>query len=177
MSRIGMGRPALLAGMAAAAIAACGSGNGGSRQGEAEVPPSGPSGAQVLQLPNPGMAWVIFGTDTVVAEVASVPEVREKGLMDRDAVPDGTGMLFVFPGSAERYLWMKDTHVPLSVAFFDDSNRVGAIKQMEPLDETLVDSEISTSLLLEVRQGWFAENGIEVGVTAEVIFGPGFTVR
>lgn len=133
--------------------------------------------AQAARLPNPGAAWVIFGADTVVAEVAGTPEQREKGLMGRLGVPDGTGMLFVFPRSAERYLWMKDTHIPLSVAFFDDSNRVGAIKRMEPLDETLVDSEIATSLLLEVRQGWFAENGIEVGTTAEVVFGPGLTVR
>ncbi len=133
--------------------------------------------AQAAQLPNPGTAWVIFGTDTVVAEVAGTPEQREKGLMDRGAVPDGTGMLFVFPRSEERYLWMKDTHVPLDVAFFDDSNRIGVIKQMEPLDETLVDSEISTSLLLEVRQGWFAENGIEVGAEAKVEFGPGITIR
>jgi hypothetical protein len=177
ISRIGVGRLTILAGTAVAAVAACGSGNGGSLRGEVEAPPNGPSGGQVLQLPNPGMAWVIFGADTVVAEVASVPGQREKGLMDRDAVPDGTGMLFVFPRSAERYLWMKDTHVPLSVAIFDDGNRVGVIKHMEPLDETLVDSEISTSLLLEVRQGWFAENGIEVGSTAEVIFGPGLTVR
>lgn len=170
---------ALLAGMTLAALSACGSGNGGSAQGDAGTSRNQPAAAaaQTVQLPNPGMAWVILGTDTVVAEVASVPEQREKGLMDRDAVPDGTGMLFVFPRSDERYLWMKDTHVPLDVAFFDDSNRIGVIRQMEPLDETLVDSEISTSLLLEVRQGWFAENGIEVGASAEVIFGPGLTVR
>lgn len=135
------------------------------------------AGAQAARLPDPGTAWVIFGTDTVVAEVAGTPEQREKGLMGRVAVPRGTGMLFVFPRSAERYLWMKDTHIPLSVAFFDDSYRIGAIKHMEPLDETLVDSEIATALLLEVRQGWFAENGIEVGATAEVVFGPGLTVR
>lgn len=133
--------------------------------------------AQAARLPDPGTAWVIFGADTVVAEVAGTPEQRERGLMDRGAVPDGTGMLFVFPRSEERYLWMKDTHIPLDVAFFDDDNRVGAIKRMEPLDETLVDSEISTSLLLEVRQGWFAENGIDVGAEAVVVFGPGITIR
>ncbi len=133
--------------------------------------------AQDARLPNPGTAWVIFGTDTVVAEVAGTPEQRERGLMGRVDLPDGTGMLFVFPRSAERYLWMKDTHIPLSVAFFDDSYRIGAIKHMEPLDETLVDSEIATALLIEVRQGWFAENGIEVGAEAVVVFGPGLTVR
>ena len=174
-----MTRLAVLTGVTTAAIAGCGSGNGGGLPGAAEAPrnQTTPPGEQTVQLPNPGMAWVIFGTDTVFAEVASVPEQRERGLMGRTAVPDGTGMLFVFPRSAERYLWMKDTHIPLSVAIFDDSRRIGAIKHMEPLDETLVDSEIATALLLEVPRGWFAENGIEVGATAEVVFGPGFTVR
>lgn len=136
-----------------------------------------PALAQDARLPNPGMAWVIFGADTVVAEVAGTPEQREKGLMDRDAVPDGTGMLFVFRRSEERYLWMRNTYVPLDAAFFDDDNRIGVIRQMEPLDETLVDSEIATRLVLEVRQGWFAEKGIEVGAEAEVVFGPGIVVR
>ena len=174
-----MARLAILTGVTATAIAACGSGNGGDLSGNAEMPRNRTTtpGRELAQLPNPGMAWVIFDGDTVFAEVASVPEQRERGLMGRVEVPDGTGMLFVFPRSTERYLWMKDTHVPLSVAFFDDSRRIGAIKHMEPLDETLVDSEIATSLLLEVRQGWFAEHGIEVGATAEVVFGPGLTVR
>ncbi len=174
-----MARLAILGGMAAAAIAACGSGNVGGLRDGPEVPPNQapPRGGPTAQLPSPGKAWVIFGADTIVAEVASVPEEREKGLMGRVAVPDGTGMLFVFPRSAGRYLWMKDTQVPLSVAIFDDNNRIGAIRHLEPLDETLVDSEIATALLLEVRQGWFAENGIAVGATAEVVFGPGLTVR
>ena len=135
------------------------------------------SAPQELVLPAPGMAWVIFGTDTVLAEVAGTPELREKGLMDRGAVPDGTGMLFVFTRSEERSFWMRDTHVPLDIAFFDDTNTIAGIKQMEALDETLTDSDIATALVLEVRQGWFAEQGIAVGATAEVVFGPGLTVR
>ena len=128
-------------------------------------------------LPAPGRAWVIFGADTVVAEIASTPEQREQGLMDRSAVPDGTGMLFVFNRSEERSFWMKDTHVALDIAFFDDANTIVGIKQMEPLDETLTDSDVATALVLEVRKGWFAENGIGEGATAEVVFGPGLTVR
>lgn len=175
-----MNAAGMLAGMAATVLASCGAGNGGGAAGGESTRSSQPSAAMaeaVQQLPGPGMAWVIFGTDTVVAEVASVPEQREKGLMDRDAVPDGTGMLFVFRRSEERYLWMKNTYVPLDAAFFDDGNRIAVIKQMEPLDETLVDSEIATQLVLEVRRGWFAENGIEVGHEAKVVFGPGLAVR
>ena len=170
-------------------LTACGAGNGGGAQsgaagaaagagaGAAAGAAASETASQQLVLPAPGMAWVIFGTDTVLAEVAGTPEQREKGLMDRDAVPDGTGMLFVFSQSEERSFWMRDTYVALDIAFFDDSNTIAGIKQMEALDETLTDSDIATALVLEVRQGWFADRGIAVGATAEVVFGPGLTVR
>ena len=172
--------------VAALITAACGSGNGGAAAGDAGAGPgeavteSGQTSgarAQVVPRPAPGTAWVIFGTDTVVAEIASIPEQRQKGLMDRDAVPDGTGMLFVFPRMEERSFWMRNTYVPLDIAFIDDSNLVAGIKQMAALDETLTDSDIATALVLEVRQGWFAEHGIEEGAAAQVVFGPGLTVR
>ncbi len=171
----------LAACLAVCCATACGSGNGGQVRGDASsgqgtadegAAPAGRAPA----LPPPGMAWVIFGTDTVRAEVASTPDAREKGLMDRSSVPDGTGMLFVFPRVEERSFWMKDTHVALDIAFFGDSNQVISIKQMEPLDEALTDSGGPTSLALEVRQGWFADQGIEVGVVAEIVFGPGLSI-
>ena len=172
--------------VAALITAACGSGNGGAATGDAGAGP-GDAGAesgqaaearaQVVRRPAPGTAWVIFGTDTVLAEIASIPEQRQKGLMDRDAVPDGTGMLFVFPRMEERSFWMRNTYVPLDIAFIDDSNLVAGIKQMAALDETLTDSDIATALVLEVRQGWFAERGIEEGAAVKVVFGPGLTVR
>lgn len=188
MNRLAARRAALavVGAVAIGGVLACGAGNGGGAQGGTQGgvqggPASAGSTSQEpesrLVLPAPGMAWVIFGTDTVLAEVASTPEQREKGLMDRSAVPDGTGMLFVFTRSEERSFWMRDTHVPLDIAFFDDTNSIAGIKQMEALDESLTDSDIATALVLEVRQGWFADRGIAVGTTAEVVFGPGLTVR
>ena len=96
--------------------------------------------------------------------------------MGRDSIPDGTGMLFVFPDREERLVWMKDTRIALDMAVFDERNRVVAIKPLDPLDESLTDSDAPTSLLLEVRQGWFAERGIVVGAVAEVVFGPGLQI-
>ncbi len=171
----------LVAGIAVCLSAACGSGNGGQGRGEpaggqgTEAEGAAPAG-EVQALPAPGMAWVIFGADTVRAEVASSPAAREKGLMDRGSVPDGTGMLFVFPRSEVRSFWMKDTHIALDIAFFGDSNQVISIRQMEPLDESLTDSGGPTSLALEVRRGWFAEQGIEEGAVAEIVFGPGLQI-
>lgn len=175
---------AVAVGMAVWMAVACGAGNGGQDVGEERAATDGrtapgadeSASAQAPALPAPGMAWVIFGADTVLAEVASTDAAREQGLMDRSSVPDGTGMLFVFPRSEERSFWMKDTHVALDIAFFGESNQVIAIRQMEPLDETLTDSGGPTSLALEVRQGWFAEQGIAVGAVARIVFGPGMRI-
>ena len=153
----------------AVVMAACGGGGAGGEPAAAAQEP-GPR-------PAPGKAWVIFGTDTVLADVASLPEQRAEGLMNRDSVPDGTGMLFVFPTVEERSFWMKDTKVSLDVAFFDEAYRIISVKQMEALDETLVDSDAPTAFALEVRKGWFGARGIEAGATAKVVFGPGMSVR
>lgn len=122
--------------------------------------------------PPAGSAWVIFATDTVVAEVAATPEEREKGLMYRDEVPDGTGMLFVFPDSQVRSFWMANTYVPLDLAYMDPSFRVVDIVQMEPLVTDTYPSRAPAMYGLEVRQGWLGEHGIGIGAQAQVVFGP-----
>ena len=177
----GLAAGSVLAGvvLAALALAGCGSGGGGGAAGDAAGLPaeSAREARPAGHFPDPGMAWVILGADTVFAEVAGTPDQRERGLMGRESVPDGTGMLFVFPDSEERFIWMRDTHVALDVAFFDARERIAAIKPLEPLDETLVGSDIATALVLEVRQGWFADRGIVVGTQAEFVFGSGLSVR
>jgi uncharacterized membrane protein (UPF0127 family) len=121
--------------------------------------------------PPAGYAWVIFAADTVVAEVAATPEERSEGLMYRDEVPDGTGMLFVFPDSRVRSFWMANTYVPLDIAYLDPSFRVVDIVQMEPLVTESYVSSAPAMYGLEVRQGWFAEEGIEVGAQGDIVFG------
>jgi uncharacterized membrane protein (UPF0127 family) len=121
--------------------------------------------------PPAGHAWIIFGADTVLAEVASTPDERAEGLMYREEVPDGTGMLFVFPDVAVRGFWMANTYVPLDLAFMDPSFNVVDIVQMEPLVTDTYDSRAPFMYGLEVRQGWLGEHGIAVGARAEVVFG------
>jgi uncharacterized membrane protein (UPF0127 family) len=129
--------------------------------------------APALSGPRPpaGHAWVIFGADTVLAEVAATADERAEGLMYRDDVPDGTGMLFVFPDVAVRGFWMANTYVPLDLAFMDPSFNVVDIVQMEPLVTETYDSRAPFMYGLEVRQGWLAEHDIAVGHRAEVVFG------
>jgi len=107
----------------------------------------------------------------VVAEVARTPAERQHGLMDRDQVPEGTGMLFVFENEAIRSFWMKDTHVPLDIAYLNSDLRIVTILQMEPLVMSTYDSTAPAMFALEVRQGWFAEQGIEAGGQVELVFG------
>ena len=113
---------------------------------------------------------VVFGSDTVRAEVADTPETRGQGLMFRDAVPDGTGMLFVWDREGERSLWMQNTYVALDVAFIDRNFRIVDIQQMEPQTTDIHDGASPAMFALEVRQGWFAEKGIVVGDRCQLIF-------
>ena len=125
----------------------------------------------VSQGPPAGHAWVIFGPDTVLAEVASTADERAEGLMYREAVPDGTGMLFVFPDVSVRSFWMANTYVPLDLAFLDASFNVVDIVQMQPLVTESYTSRAPAMYGLEVRQGWLAESGITIGARAQVVFG------
>jgi uncharacterized membrane protein (UPF0127 family) len=140
-------------------------------QGSADQVSRVGSGGAVQPRPAPGRAWVIFGADTVVAEVARTPEERAEGLMYRQELPDGTGMLFVFDDSQPRSFWMQNTYVPLDIAFLDAALNVVDIQQMAPLSADPHESAAPAMFALEVRQGWFAERGIAVGTRAQVVFG------
>ena len=122
--------------------------------------------------PRPDVALIVFDADTVLAEVRDTPAERSEGLQFRDALPDGSGMLFVFEGEEYRSFWMKDTYIALDIAFLDVSFRIVDIQQMEPQTEELHSSTAPAMFALEVRKGWFAEMGIQVGAQAKVVFDP-----
>ena len=92
--------------------------------------------------------------------------------MYRDSVPDGTGMLFVFDREAQRSFWMQNTYVALDIAFIDAEFRIVDIQHMEPESNDLHDSAGPALFALEVRHGWFAENGVAVGDRCQLIFSP-----
>lgn len=167
------GSASALAAMAVVALA-CFDGAGATAEARSPSPGDGPATRTAEgedRTPPPGYAWVIFGADTVLAEVAATADERAEGLMYRDDVPDGTGMLFVFEDSQPRAFWMANTYVPLDVAYMDPSYRIVDIIPMEPLVTDSYPSDHAAMFALEVRQGWFEENGIGVGDQAEIIFG------
>jgi uncharacterized membrane protein (UPF0127 family) len=149
------------------AVPAASAESGGPDGGAATGTPSTTSSS----MPPAGHAWVIFGPDTVLAEVAATAEERAEGLMYRDEVPDGTGMLFVFEDSRPRSFWMANTYVPLDIAYMDPSYRIVDIVAMEPLVEESYPSDAPAMFGLEVRQGWFQEQDIGVGTQASIVFG------
>lgn len=161
------------------AVAGCGSANGTNEASaeERSSPSSNVAGSDATsgsrqEGPGRGMAWVILGSDTVVAEVAATADERREGLMYREELPEGTGMLFVFPEESMRSFWMSNTFLPLDIAFINAASVVVDIKQMEPEDTDLTDSDAPAMYALEVIQGWFEAQGIGEGVQAEIVFGP-----
>ena len=111
----------------------------------------------------PERAVVSINGMPMEVELASDGKTRSKGLMYRDSLPYDSGMLFVFPDSAERSFHMRDTHVPLSIAFADGNGEIRTVKDMYPYDEEGVSSDCDAAYALEMNQGYFDDNGITVG--------------
>jgi uncharacterized membrane protein (UPF0127 family) len=106
----------------------------------------------------------------VQVEIADTDPERQRGLMGRTALPEDQGMLFVFGGEQELSFWMKNTLIPLSIAYIDSEGRIVDIQDMKPLDDDpphYVSAE-PARYALEVNQGFFEERGIEVGDRAEL---------
>jgi uncharacterized membrane protein (UPF0127 family) len=122
-------------------------------------------------VPAAGRAWLIFGNDTVTAEVASTPDQRAQGLMNRPSLPAGTGMLFVFQDQQVRSFWMRNTLVSLDIAFMNSEFVIVDIQQMEAGSEEFHDSRQPAMYALEVPQGWFAAHGVRVGDKPTVVLG------
>jgi uncharacterized membrane protein (UPF0127 family) len=101
-------------------------------------------------------------TARLTFELADEPQELTTGLMNRTELNEDAGMLFVL-GSANRGFWMKDTLIPLSVAFISDCGQIVHIEDMEPQSLQIHNSPTPYYFALEVNQGWFTANGIGVG--------------
>ena len=103
---------------------------------------------------------------TLHVEVASTHEKRLLGLMHRKKLPKNKGMLFIYPSERIIKLWMKNTSIPLSVAFLNKNKKIINIEKMEPNQTKII--YVSKDLALyavEVNQGWFQINTVSVGDT------------
>ncbi len=119
-----------------------------------------------------GMAWaqqsmpvmeLTAGIHRIEAEVASNQENRMVGLMRREVMAQQHGMLFVFPELNTHCMWMKNTLLPLSVAFLDEDGVIINVEDMKPQTEDNHCARRPARFALEMNQGWFAKRGLGPG--------------
>jgi uncharacterized protein len=120
------------------------------------------TGPALAQLP---AIELTAGIHLIHAEVANTFETRAQGLMHRKHLGPNEGMLFVFPQAEAHCMWMKNTLIPLSVAFMDGQGKIVSIAEMRPQTETSHCAAAPAKFALEMSGGWFAAKGLKPGAT------------
>jgi uncharacterized membrane protein (UPF0127 family) len=156
-------------------LAACGGGSDAHDAGN--TPPATRSDANAEETAASGEELATVAIEAsggerveVRAEIADDLSEQARGLMYRTALAGDRGMLFVYDDERERSFWMRNTLIPLSIAYMDSEGRIVDIQDMEPLDDDpphYVSAE-PAQYALEVNQGFFEERGIEVGDRADL---------
>jgi uncharacterized protein len=110
------------------------------------------------------------GGVSLKAEIAEDDQSREMGLMFRDSLPEDHGMLFIFDQPHQASFWMKNTKIPLSIAFLENDRVISEEKSMRPYDETLIQSRSDKiRYAIEVNAGWFDRHQVKPGTKVEGI--------
>lgn len=115
------------------------------------------------QAQTPSTVQLTAGIHLITAELAVNDATRARGLMFRQSLPPNHGMLFVFDRKAVQCMWMRNTLIPLSVAFVDDDGTIVNIEDMRPHDESSHCARQPVRYALEMSQGWFAQKGVQPG--------------
>lgn len=121
--------------------------------------------AQAHPLPQPQLPTVQLrvGSQVVTAEFARTAKEQERGLMFRRSLPDNHGMLFVFKKTQNVCFWMRNTSIPLSIAFIAANDAIIKIDDMAPETEVGHCSGKPILYALEMGQGWFSQNRVSIG--------------
>jgi uncharacterized protein len=125
--------------------------------------------ALALQVPGAGWADPLLtyplkiNGHLIRVEVANSEDTRRTGLMFRTALAENQGMLFVYETEGRYAMWMKNTLIPLSVAFIDRGGRIINIEDMQPQTEDTHGARANAAFSLETNQGWFKKRGIKAG--------------
>lgn len=103
------------------------------------------------------------GMHLIRAEIADEEGERQIGLMHRPSMPANEGMVFVFERPEVQCFWMRNTLIPLSIAFLDDEGRIVNIEEMKPLSDDSHCSKKPVRFVLEMNKGWFDKRGLKPG--------------
>ncbi len=117
---------------------------------------------------------ITAGMYLINAQVAATPDQRSTGLMFRQQMPQGEGMLFVFEQPSQQCFWMKNTPLPLTAAFVADDGSIVNLVDMQPLSTESHCSAKPVRYVLEMNQGWFGKKGLKAG---SKLAGPPFSAR
>ena len=165
--------------LSAGLAAGCGAQNG-SNDGAALAATDGQASGQEAPADGSGLpvidehtgqpikrAQIRVGGVPITVELAESPETKQRGLMGRDSLPDDYGMLFVYDSERTLSFWMRNTKIPLDIAFIDANGVIVDIERLEPRSEESVLSSSPAMYALEISEGWFSENGISEGAKLE----------
>lgn len=115
------------------------------------------------QAQNLAATTLKVGMHSIRAQLALTPQQRQIGLMHRREMPGHEGMLFVFDGASQQCFWMRNTLLPLSIAFLADDGTVVNLADMTPQSDDSHCSARPVRFALEMNQGWFAKRGVKPG--------------
>jgi len=156
-----------------AAAAGCGGATPGASGGTSDTSDAPARAAAVQEVGRPRVDpstgqlirtdEVTIGGVPIVVEIADTDALRQLGLMNRDSLAENAGMLFVYPNEQILSFWMRNTRMPLDIAFIDRSGRIVNIEQMEPQTDTTHESRGPAMYALEMEWGWFSAHGVEAG--------------
>lgn len=124
------------------------------------------AGAQTIVLPIESLQ---VGNHTIQAEIAATPETRRRGLMARTSLPKDHGMLFVFEETDLHCFWMKDTPLPLSIAFINPQGHIVSVADMQALSLDTHCPNEPVRYALEMPQNWFKHAGIKPGDSVSLL--------
>ncbi|MGH6754951.1 MAG: DUF192 domain-containing protein [Bradyrhizobium sp.] len=122
-----------------------------------------PAAAQSKAQPTLPTTRLTANIHVITAELATNWQSRMIGMMFREKIEPNHGMLFVFESKEKQCFWMRNTPLPLSIAFIDEDGAIVGIAEMQPRDDNLHCSTAPVRFALEMEKGWFAKRGIKPG--------------